>query len=38
MPRPWAQRWRQAVVADIPNYATGGAVILNYPVHEARLR
>jgi hypothetical protein len=21
----------QAVVADIPNYATGGAVILNYP-------
>jgi hypothetical protein len=26
------------VVADIPNYATGGAVILNYPVHEARLR
>jgi len=28
----------QAVVADIPNYATGGAVVLNYPVQEARLR
>jgi hypothetical protein len=27
-----------AVVADIPNYATGGAVVLNYPVQEARLR
>ena len=28
----------QAVLADIPNYATGGVVILNYPVQEARLR
>ena len=28
----------QAVVADILNYATGGAVVLNYPVQEARLR
>ena len=26
----------QAVMADIPNYATGGAVVLNYPVQEAR--
>jgi uncharacterized protein (TIGR02118 family) len=28
----------QAVVADIPNYATGGAVVLTYPVQEARLQ
>jgi hypothetical protein len=28
----------QAKVADIPNYATGGAVVLNYPAREARLR
>lgn len=28
----------QAVVADIPNYATGGVVILNYPVHDALSR
>jgi uncharacterized protein (TIGR02118 family) len=28
----------QAVMADIPNYATGGAVVLNYPVQEAQLR
>jgi uncharacterized protein (TIGR02118 family) len=28
----------QAVVADIPNYATGGAVVLTYPVQEAQLR
>jgi hypothetical protein len=28
----------QAVVADIPNYATDGIVILNCLVHEARLR
>ena len=28
----------QAVVADIPNYATGGAVMLSYPVQEAQLR
>jgi hypothetical protein len=26
------------VMADIPNYATGGAVVLNYPVQEAQLR
>jgi uncharacterized protein (TIGR02118 family) len=27
----------QAVVADIPNYATGGAIMLSYPVQEAQL-
>jgi hypothetical protein len=27
----------QAVMADIPNYATGAAVVLNYPVQEAQL-
>jgi hypothetical protein len=26
------------VVPYVPNYATGGAVVLNYPVQEARLR
>lgn len=24
----------QAVAADIPNYATGGAVLMNFPVEE----
>jgi uncharacterized protein (TIGR02118 family) len=24
----------KAVQADVPNYATGGAVVLNYPVRE----
>lgn len=24
----------QAVAADVPNYATGGAVVLNYPVSQ----
>jgi uncharacterized protein (TIGR02118 family) len=28
----------QAAVADIPNCATGGTVVLSYPVQEARLR
>ena len=28
----------QAVLADIPNYATGGVVILDYPVQDALSR
>jgi uncharacterized protein (TIGR02118 family) len=28
----------QRVLADIPNYATGGAVVLTYPVQDAQLR
>jgi uncharacterized protein (TIGR02118 family) len=28
----------QRVLADIPNYATGGAIVLTYPTQEAQLR
>jgi hypothetical protein len=27
----------QAVAADVPNYATGGAVVLDYPSNEGEL-
>ena len=34
MRRPTVRRWQppegQAVRADVPNYATGGVVVLNY--------
>ena len=26
------------MLADIPNYATGGAIVLTYPIQEAQLR